>query len=66
MILLEKQGEIKENNGCLCVLDHRSGKLTLKGFLGVKGEESDTFTAILVVEVGFKVYRSSIANRLLV
>nr|ADE76693.1 unknown [Picea sitchensis] len=63
MILLGKRGEIKENNGCLCVLDHRSRQSALKGFLGVKGEESDTFAARLGVEVGFKVYCSSIADR---
>jgi hypothetical protein len=64
MILSGKRGEIKENNGCLCVLDHRLGRSTLKGFLGVKGEESNTFAARSGVEFGFKVYRSSIADRL--
>lgn len=55
MILSGKRGEIKENSGCLCILDHRSGRSGLKGFLAVEGEESDTSAARSGVEFGFKV-----------
>nr|ABR16785.1 unknown [Picea sitchensis] len=64
MILSGKQGEINENNDCLCVLDHRKGRLALKDFLAVEGEESNTFAARSGVEFGFTVYHSSVADRL--
>ena len=55
MILSGKWGKFKENNNCLCVLDHRSGRSGPKRFLVVEGEESDTSAARSGFEFGFKV-----------
>eukprot|EP01018_Ginkgo_biloba_P004122 Gb_41098 [translate_table: standard] len=47
-------GQAVGNIGCFCVLDHRSGRSGLKGFVAAEGEESDTSATRSGVAFGFQ------------